>query len=172
MGKRILYQIFCSKLQDRHFFTLRDIHISYKFVRPRNPGYTFESKCRLSRIGGGVGAYIKNEVPYTRREDLEKDGLELIWLEIAFKNCRSFIIGVLYRPLTAHKHFTKSLRDVLNIITLENKETILLGDINCDYLKDNDHRDIKDLFITQGYKQLFNKATRITESSETLIDVI
>ena len=46
-----------------------------------------------------------------------------------------------------------------------------MGDINSDYLKDNDHREIKNLFFSYGYKQLIEKATRITETSETLIDV-
>ena len=47
-----------------------------------------------------------------------------------------------------------------------------MGDNNCDYLKTDSHRHIKDLFITHGYKQLINKATRITETSESLIDII
>ena len=47
-----------------------------------------------------------------------------------------------------------------------------MGDINCDYLKDNYHREIKNLLVSPGYKQLIEKATRITETSETLIDVI
>ena len=47
-----------------------------------------------------------------------------------------------------------------------------MGDFNCDYLKENDHREVKNLFVSYGYKQLIEKATRITETSETLIDVI
>ena len=47
-----------------------------------------------------------------------------------------------------------------------------MGDFNCDYLKDNDHREIKNLFVSYGYKQLIENATRIIETSETLIDVI
>ena len=47
-----------------------------------------------------------------------------------------------------------------------------MSDINCDYLKHNDHKEIKNLFGSYGYKQLIEKAARITETSETLIDVI
>ena len=47
-----------------------------------------------------------------------------------------------------------------------------MGDINCDYLKDKDHREIKNLFVSYGYNQFIEKAPRITEKSETLIDVI
>ena len=139
-------------------------------------GYHFESKPRQNGTGGGVGAYVKDGIPYTRRMDLERDDLELIWMEISFRNSKSFLVGVLYRPPDTSKHysknFQKSLKDVLDIITNDNKESIILGDINCDYLKNNDHRTIKDIFVTHGYKQIINKATRITEQSETLIDVI
>ena len=37
----------------------------------RSGANTFERKNRDKGIRGGVGAYIKDEVPYTRREDLE-----------------------------------------------------------------------------------------------------
>ena len=60
----------------------------------------------------------------------------------------------------------------MNKLSYEDKETVLMGDINCDYLKDNGHREIKNLFVSYGYKQLIEKGTHITETSETLIDVI
>ena len=59
-------------------------------------GYTFESKNRDNGIGGGVGAYIRDGIPYTRREDLECKELELMWIEISFKNAKKFLLGVLY----------------------------------------------------------------------------
>ena len=40
--------------------------------------YDFEYKCRSEGKGGGVGAYIKHGVPYTRRNDLEVDKLEIM----------------------------------------------------------------------------------------------
>jgi len=123
-----------------------------------------------------VGVYIKHGVPYTRRLDLERDDLEIIWFEIKFKNAKKFILGFLYRPPDSSRHvnnnFVKSMQEILTTIDLENLECTLMGDINCDYLKDNDHRDIKTLFVTHGYKQLVKNATRITDISETLIDVV
>ena len=55
---------------------------------------------------------------------------------------------------------------------MENKEVIVLGDINCDYLKEKDHRLLKDSLILNGFKQIIQEATSITEHSRTLIDVI
>ena len=102
--------------------------------------------------------------------------MEIISLETNSKNCKSFVVRVLCRPpyssKYSNKNFLKTLSDVLNKLSYKDKKTILIGDFNCDYLKDNDHREIKNLFVSYGYKQLIEKATRITETSETLIDVI
>ena len=95
---------------------------------PAIRGFDFESKSRSNgdASGGGVGAYIKNGIPYTRRVDLETDDLEIIWLEINFKNCKSFVVGVLYRPPVSskysNKNFLKTLSDVLNKLLYEDKK--------------------------------------------------
>jgi hypothetical protein len=61
-----------------------------------------------------------------------------------------------------------------NLITAlaESKETIITGDIICDYLKRNDNLELKEIFSSNGFSQLVDKPTRITEHSKTLIDVI
>ena len=47
-----------------------------------------------------------------------------------------------------------------------------MGDTNINYLDKNNHNDIKDIFMLNGYKQLVTKATRTTEDSKTLTDTI
>ena len=64
-------------------FFLSEIFISSDGVfDPTIRGFDFEPK-RSSNgdAGGGVGAYIKNGIPYTRRVDIETDDLEIIRLE-------------------------------------------------------------------------------------------
>ena len=56
--------------------------------------YTFESKNCDNGIGGGIGAYIRDGIRYTRREDLECKELELMWIETSFKNAKKFLVGV------------------------------------------------------------------------------
>lgn len=51
-------------------------------------------------------------------------------------------------------------------------ETIILGDVNINYLKKNDHKRIKDIIKTNGFEQIIKEATRTTEHSSTLINVI
>jgi len=46
-----------------------------------------------------------------------------------------------------------------------------MGDLNVDYLVQNNYQEIKDIFKTNGFSQLLTTATRVTETT-TLIDVI
>ena len=57
-------------------------------------------------------------------------------------------------------------------INREKKETIIMGDLNCNYLNDNDHKEIKDIFTTNGFTQLLKTPTRVTATTSTLIDII
>ena len=59
------------------------------------PGYVFERVDR-NRDGGGVGMYIKNDIQYKRRFDLENANIEAIWLEIKQVHRKPLIISSLY----------------------------------------------------------------------------
>ena len=54
----------------------------------------------------------------------------------------------------------------------ENKETIITGDLNCDYLKSSDHPVLKDIIKLNGFKQIISSPTRTTIKSQTLIDIV
>ena len=49
---------------------------------------------------------------------------------------------------------------------------MLTGDLNCNYLVHNDHKEIKEILYRDKLKQLIKQPTRITETSKTLIDII
>ena len=55
------------------------------------------------------------------------------------------------------------------IAKCENKDGILTGDLYCNYLIPNDHKEIKDIVRTNGLKQITESTTRI---KKTLIDNI
>ena len=52
------------------------------------------------------------------------------------------------------------------------KEIILLGDVNANYLVRDDSKEFKSILSLYGFEQMVQKPTRITESTETLIDII
>ena len=61
---------------------------------------------------------------------------------------------------------------MLLITTSESKEINLLGDLNVNYHKKCDHKEIKEIFKLYGLRQIVTKATQITETTRTLIDCI
>ena len=73
---------------------------------------------------------------------------------------------------TYTKNFEQKLANILNNISLLNKETIILGDLNCNYLDSKSNVSIKDLSNLRSYKQIIKTATRIAKDSSTRIDMI
>ena len=58
--------------------------------------YAFERKDRKSH-GGGVACYIREDIKYMRRYDLESETLECMWLELKQRRGPAFFLGVYYR---------------------------------------------------------------------------
>ena len=56
-----------------------------------------ERKDRPGDSHGGVILYVKNNIHYTRRHDLELRGVESIWIELTLKH-KHILFGVFYRP--------------------------------------------------------------------------
>ena len=61
---------------------------------------------------------------------------------------------------------------MLSAVNCENKKVILSGDLNCNYLIANDHKEIKDTIKINGLKQIIDKPTRISKDLRTIIDII
>ena len=115
-------------------------------------GYTIERKDRSNGKYGGVLCYIRGRISYQRCYDLEVEGLEIIWLEVFLKNAKSLLFGTAYKPAESSKHIDKKFAEkfdsILSIIAAENKETIIGGDLNCDYLIRRDQLNIKNIIKT------------------------
>ena len=71
-----------------NIFSLSKTFLSHKnFTEVEIGGYSFEYK-NHKQIGRGIGMYIREGIPYTRRKYLECENLEMTWLEISFKNAK------------------------------------------------------------------------------------
>ena len=63
------------------------------------PGFTIYRCDRISKCGGGVLAFVNQDLRVKRRADLENAHLEITWLEVfPFKSKRSLSISAIYRP--------------------------------------------------------------------------
>lgn len=136
-----------------------------------------------SRDGGGVAAYVRESLSVARRSDLECDGVESIWLEVKLQVGNTFI-GSYYRApgATADKKdiFLNSMQHSIDMVLSENPiSIIILGDMNdrCKQFYSNHteselHNRLLDLVQTNNMQQLITEPTRITMSSEYLLDLI
>ena len=98
-------------------------------------GYKFEGTSREERRGGGVGIFIKENVQYVRRFDLEinSEVIESCFIEII--NCNNkVLVGSIYRPPDQPvDDFLLNLTNIFNIVNTEKKKLYLLGDYNINW---------------------------------------
>jgi hypothetical protein len=111
-----------------------------------------------NRYGGGVCIYLKNHINFKVRCDVMSDDTETIVIDII-------------KPDMYFDHMTS----IFNPIDNEQRETYLLGDLNCDLLSERSRRPITLLNSFSELcqlEQLIKEPTRCNENSQTLIDVI
>ena len=167
-------------LQDKslHLLGISETHInnsvnsSELFV----DGYQVERNDRSKGHYGEVICFIREDIRYLRRFDLDSQLQESIWLQILVPKSKSFLLCIIYRPpsgsLYVDNNFSAKFKDVISLATSENKKTIVSGDLNCDFLKKSDCDNIKETLRINGFKQVINEPTRVTRASRTLIDII
>ena len=136
---------------------------------------------RTHDFRGGVALFIKDEITFRVREDISifiPNIFESIFIECKCKSI-NIVVGVIYRPNTPPKAdidvFMSTLFEILEIVELENKNCIIMGDVNIDLLKYNTDGKTKshvNNIFANGFLPVITKPTRVTHSSASLIDHI
>ena len=136
-------------------------------------GYVTEFRHREVTKGGGVGAYIKDNIPYKRRYDIEniQPSMEHLWLELPGRNKHSkLLLGVIYRSnlLITASNWLECFEDLLTHVTSTwDGMVVLAGDTNFNLLIQHDrlvsrYNTILDIF---GIDLIVTKPTRVTKTS-------
>ena len=124
--------------------------------------------------GGGIAVFVKGSLSIIRRVDLEQQFPgECILLEILLPKAKGILFGTFYRP-PSQTDFMNPFRDVLESASAKNKELVVTGDFNCDFLVKScskETKELKETFRNFGLTQLIDKSTRSTEESSTLLDL-
>ena len=135
------------------------------------PKYNCINRYRKQRRGGGVSLYIRNDIKYMSRPDLEYfDGeMESLFIEIdkdVFNLASNVVVGVIYRmPNTCMEIFNDRMSDIMNIVQRERKICCFLGDLNVDLLKYESHQSTAaflDTLYSYNVFPLITKPTRVT----------
>ena len=140
------------------------------------PSYTFIKNNRKNGLGGGVGIFLKNGLNYKLRDDLQNSHTESIWLEIFAFKTKSILFGCHYCPRESLKYSSNDLDQLileqLETVNRLNKEFIIMGGFNINYLSTATNLNLKRAFNNLGLTQVIKTATRITKDSSTSIDLI
>ena len=126
------------------------------------------------------GFYLKNNITYVERPDLaimSKRNFESSFIEVKFPNKKNLIVGCLYRHPTSNisvDDFNNlHISPILQIISTEKKQCVLMGDFNVDLMKYDSHDD-SNTFLNNLYSSSFTpyilQPTRL--QSKSLIDNI
>ena len=128
-----------------------------------------------NRYGGGVVLYVRHNIPFSVRNDLIYNHLEMVCIEVSRPYNKSFLISTWYRPPNSNLELFDEWALFLSKCDNENCELIIVGDFNCDVGKSPpDHQTQKLQFICRLYQidQLITEPTRVTPTSATVIDLI
>ena len=96
-------------------------------------GYVCIRKDR-NRNGGGVSVYIREIINFRSRSELKAESLEAVCIEIIKPNSKPFAVIACYRPPNSPLDFFDQLESVVDTLDSEDKEIILIGDLNCNTL--------------------------------------
>ena len=142
-------------------------------------GYNFVHNFRSSKLGGGVGLYVANEMEFKVRAYLDfvdKECAESLFVELFRTKEKNIIVGVIHRPPNQNqREFVNNIDQLIANISKENKSCYLMGDFNLNLLNHQSH-DITGEFLDIMYSRMFvpliTRPTRITSHTATLIDNI
>ena len=123
---------------------------------------------------GSVALLIHESISnYCIRSDLMDNNLESLSIQIKLGNFKPFIITSVCLPDVSVDVF-QEVESLVRLLDKENKESIIIGDANCDLLTPyyNHTKYLKTLMNNFGLTQLIKEPTRITVSTQTIIDHI
>ena len=136
------------------------------------PGFSIMRRDPSLPLQTGVAAYVHDSVAdiTRRRQDLESDSVECLWLEVRAGKSAPLLIGFLYRNSDVTDEWYDDFVAMVDGAYRSSSDVILLGDFNIDMLEP--HRDWDSTFTAVGLKQMVTSPTRVARSSATLIDHI
>lgn len=142
-------------------------------------GYDAEYDHRKSDRHGGSAILISKQLSYKRRSDIafNVDKVESVWIEFdraSFPSNKNTIIASIYRsPSSSYTHFCAQLDIILNRLNCENKNLIIVGDINIDItdITNSSCAEYANCFVGHGLESLLQSPTRcMSPGPGTLID--
>ena len=131
------------------------------------------------KAGGGLITYIhtRHKDKIQTLDDLSESNqnYEALWVRLNMPQCRDIVICNFYRPPSGKLEKTiKYLEHCLASINSNKTDIFITGDFNVDYSnkRSAEYKALSFFAKSNQLSQTINEATRITDKSETTIDLI
>ena len=138
--------------------------------------YNLVATCRSREEGGGTAIYVKKQLDYIRRSDLESDIFEttIIELEPLQNQGKNIIIGEIYKPPhICHNQLSEYIEKLLDTLETESKQVFLAGDFNYNMLsEDKKAKAFINLMSSYGLFPCITRHTRCQNSCHSSLDNI
>jgi exonuclease III len=134
------------------------------------------SYCRKKHKKGGVCIFVYEDYNFTvlnlQKFSKEKD-IEIAGIKLELNKVRIIVLCIYRSPVGDFDYFLTKLDFILNSLYKFNTEFIICGDININYLENNNRKTkLETLLNTYNLKDSVKFPTRITNRSASLIDNI
>ena len=140
--------------------TVQDIEVAIN-------GYNLIRNDRSDKKGGGIAIYYNSSRMNVNVIDYSTN-FELLLVDVKHNMTKHFKLAVIYRPPGPECEFLELFDNFL--VNYTDEELIITGDFNIDLMKEN--KKYEKIFSAKYYKQLILEPTRVTKTSQTLIDHI
>ena len=144
-------------------------------ARVNIPGFLLERKDR--RRDGGLGGeciYIRNNLVFNRRSELESDDLEFLAIDILLPKTKLILIGACYRPPKDNRFYSKLEDQLSNLPHFIHQEMYLLGDFNTDVSANRNislRKSLNRFMRTFCFTQIIDCHTRITSYFASILEI-
>ena len=173
----ISFELVNKKLFDVLTFSETWLDESISDSEVKLDGYNMFRRDGPGNCQGGVLIYLRDNLPGKVREDLNNVENECLWVEVNRRKCKPVLLCCAYKPPDID---TSKLIDRLtgsfSLVNQDKFGMFLLGNLNVDFLeKDSKCKSIrllKNFATSSGLSQVINAPTRITNISQTMIDLI
>ena len=128
-------------------------------------------KDRQTNNYGGVIVYVRDNIPCKRRQGLEFQGLESIWLELKLKS-KTILFGIFYRPPNSSNEILETIDDSIDL-ALDNdvSDVIITGDFNLNFLDSASRNKLLSIVNQYSLCQIIEEPTHFAETSSSIIDL-
>ena len=136
-------------------------------------GYNMVRCDSHSRFTGGILIYVNNKAIFEEFINFNfENKIFMLGIRYVFGKNAFNIICVYRSPSATPKLFTDKMKDIFDNLEITGN-TLIVGDFNINIKESTTtSKNLLDIMQEMGYKQLVKEATRITPTSETIIDLV